>query len=222
MLHLSDTIAEALPTEIELALAHTPSEQRDALRVAFELDQRLARIVAATTEPMLGQMRLAWWRDMLATAPEGRPSGDAVLDGIGRHWRGHEEALSELVDGWEVLIVAENLNGGDLKAFASGRAAPFASILAGGSDDQAERILAAMSIYAFADLATGLSDQRERGLAIQYGMGRARPPLRLPNSAKGLRVLEALALRALKRGGRPLMEGRGAALIATRAAIFGR
>ena len=130
--------------------------------------------------------------------------------------------MSRLVDGWEVLIVAENLNGGDLKGFAEGRAAPFATILADEGSDEAERILAAMSIYAFADLATGLSDQRERDLAIEYGLGRARPAARLPKSAKGLRVLEALALRSLKRGGRPLMEGRGAALTATRAAIFGR
>jgi phytoene synthase len=42
----------------------------------------------------------------------------------------------------------------------------------------------------------------------------------LPKTLRGLAVLEALALRALRRGGRPLMEGRGAPLTAFRAAIF--
>lgn len=214
--------AERLPDELQLALAHTPSQFREPLRVAFELDQRLARIVAQTTEPMLGQMRLAWWRDMLAKPFEERPAGDAVLDGIGAHWAGREKALSDLVDGWEVLIVEETLNGGELKAFASGRAAPAVNLLEGNDEDENARIEGAMGRYAFADLSISLSDERERKLAIEYGLGRATPPVKLIRAAKGIGVLEALALRALKRGGRPLMEGRGAALVATRAAIFGR
>lgn len=192
------------------------------MRVAFELDQRLARIVAQTTEPMLGQMRLAWWRDMLATPVSQRPSGDAVLDGIGDHWAVREAALSELVDSWEVLIVEETLNGGQMKAFAGGRAAPVIALFQSENEDEKSRIHGAMGRYAFADLAVGLSDERERDLAIEYGLGRSTPPVRLPKAARGVAVLEALALRALKRGGRPLMEGRGAALVATRAAIFGR
>ena len=130
--------------------------------------------------------------------------------------------MSRLVDGWEVLIVAENLNGGDLKAFAGGRAAPVVNLLQSEDEDQSLRIDGAMGRYAFADLAAGLSDDRERKLAIEYGLGRATPPVRLVKAARGIAVLEALSLRSLKRGGRPLMEGRGAALTATRAAIFGR
>ena len=54
------------------------------------------------------------------------------------------------------------------------------------------------------------------------GLERGGPNTALPVSAKGLAVLGALGLRALKRGGRPLMEGRGAALVALRAAMLGR
>ena len=35
--------------------------------------------MARTTEPMLGQMRLAWWRDALGKPVDERPRGDAVL-----------------------------------------------------------------------------------------------------------------------------------------------
>ena len=43
---------------------------------------------------------------------------------------------------------------------------------------------------------------------------------RMPSGLRGLAVLEGLALRAMLRGGRPLMEGRGASLAALTAAIF--
>lgn len=214
--------AERLSDEVQLALAHTPERLRAPLRVAFELDQRLARIVAATTEPMLGQMRLAWWRETLGKPHEERPKGDAVLDSVGDHWSGREEALVRLVDGWEVLITAEHLNGSELKAFASGRSAPAIDLLGQDDERQGEAVQAAMARYVFADLASGVSDERERKLAIEYGLGRSRPPVRLGRAARGIAVLDALARRSLKRGGRPMMEGRGAALVAARAAIIGR
>ena len=216
------TGAERLPDEIELALAHTPLGLRERLRVAFELDQRLARIVAATKEPMLGQMRLAWWRDMLGKPVDERPTGDAVLDGIGEHLADSEGDLAKLVDGWEVLITADTLTDRELKAYAIGRSAPFVALLDSGIQDISGRLRAAASAYALADLAAGLSDGEERQLAIRHALDGARDDLPLPREARGLRILEALALRALKRGGRPLMEGRGAGLLAMRAAIFGR
>ena len=95
---------ENLPAEIELALAYTPAAQRPALRIFFELDARLGRIVAGTNEAMLGQMRLAWWRETLAKPVAERPSGDQVLNAIGEHWVGKEADLIKLVDGWERLF----------------------------------------------------------------------------------------------------------------------
>ena len=82
-LHLviEDT-AGPLPDEAKLALAYTQVPLRDPLRVFFELDLRLGRLVSATTEPMLGQMRLAWWRETLVKDEIDWPNGDHVLDGV--------------------------------------------------------------------------------------------------------------------------------------------
>ena len=197
--------AEPLSDEVQLALAHTPERLRLRLRTYFELDRRLARIVGATNEPMLGQMRLAWWRETLAKPHEERPSGDAVLDAIGQHWAEHEERLSKLVDAWE-LMLAETLEEEGARQFGALRAAPL--------DAPAER-------WALTDAAVHVPDGPERELLLRLaGENPDRPAFR--RDLRGLAILDALARRSLKRGGRPLMEGRGAALVAMRAAIIGR
>lgn len=214
--------SETLPTELELALAYTPVLVRDRLRTYFALDQRLARIVSATTEPMLGQMRLAWWRDMLGSEVDKRPSGDAVLEAISEHWSGRETALTQLVDGWEVLVVAEQLKEDENESFAAGRGAPFLSLIDGLTADDAATVSVAASRWALADAASQVSDSAERTRLAEAGLAIAPTKGRLPGELRGLTVLQALALRSLQRGGTPLMEGRGAALTAMRAAILGR
>jgi phytoene synthase len=173
---------------------------------------------------MLGQMRLAWWRDALGTSPQDRPRGDAVLDAIGTHWAGREAALIAMVDGWEVLVVAERLGPDEAQAFASGRGAFFGALAGDCTSAQASRIAAAGARWALADAAAAVSDDDERALLVQAGQTQGRPEPsgsgRMPRDLRGLAVLEALAVRALQRGGRPLMEGRGAPLAVLRAAIF--
>lgn len=219
---MSEQPAEILPSEAGLALAWTPQSFRGPLSTFLQLDRRLARIVTRTTEPMLGQMRLAWWREMLGKPVGERPLGDVVLDGLGMHWAGREDALIRTVDGWEYLLAGSALERGNLMHCAAGRAAPFAALIDIADERQEARIRMAGMRYVLADLAANLSGAQEREAAIEYGLGGTCPDLPLPPALKGLGVLEALGLRALRRGGRPLMEGRGASFVALKAAILGR
>lgn len=205
---------ETLPPEIELALAYTPHDRREAMRVAFELDRRLARIVAATTEPMLGQMRLAWWRDVLAKPVDDRPRGDAVLDAIGRLEADTEGPLAVLVDAWEAFLVAEDLGPETLGEFSMRRASGIAGNRKTNEASPGQR-------WALADVVLGVSDADERRNVVDFGLSLPNSPA-YPRDLRGLSVLDALAARALKRGGRPLMEGRGASLVALRAGMLGR
>lgn len=209
-----------LPPEAELALAWTPPKVREPLSIALQLDQRLARIVARTTEPILGQMRLAWWRDALGIKPGDRPRGDAVLDAIGAHWAGREAALIAMVDGWEVLVTSETIGYAEAKAFGNGRGEFFVALTTEDEATAQDRLAAAGYRWALADAASAISDPGEREVLISAGLARAHLGGPFQRGVRGLAVLEALALRALKRGGRPLMEGRGASLTAFRAAIF--
>lgn len=181
---------------------------------------RLARIVAGTSEPMLGQMRLAWWREQLGNNREARPSGDAVLDGIGVHWQGREHALIALVDGWEFML-AEELDEAGASAFAQGRAAPFVAMAQMAGASNADTVDVAARRWALVDAAVHIPDGPERTMLLELA-GANREAVRLPRSLRGLAVLDALARRSLRHGGRPLMEGRGASIAAARAAIFGR
>ena len=169
---------------------------------------------------MLGQMRLAWWRDALGKPASERPRGDVVLDAIGANWAGREDALVQMVDGWEALVTAEQFGADQAAAFGAGRGAFFAALAVDGSPAIRQACAAAGLRWALADAVTGVSDQSERATLIAAGLAADNGGRRLPSELRGLAVLDALALRALRRGGRPLMEGRGASLTALKAAIF--
>ncbi len=219
----SSALHTPLPDEVQLALAYTPPNMRDALRTAFELDARLARIVAATNEPMLGQMRLAWWRDTLGTPVRDRPAGDAVLDAIGQHWAGHEAALVALVDGWECMLAEPPLPREGAQAFAMGRAVAVAGCAAmtGANAQEVTAVERSAMLWAIADAASHMEDGAERSTMLELA---ARFPerTRLQDPFRGIAVLGALARRALDAGGAPLMAGRGAAVVAMRAGLLGR
>lgn len=215
--------SENLPTEAQLALAHTPPAKRDPLRIFLELDHRLGRIVAATSEPMLGQMRVAWWRERLMEQPQARPAGDAVLDAIGAHFAGREAALIALVDGWEHILADAPLTEAAARSFAEGRRDGLMGVYDEFTDPNTQAALGIAGWrWALADLASKVSLDAERDLLVRLGIGEPAADGALPREARGVAVLGALGLRALKRGGRPLMDGRGASLVATRAAILGR
>ena len=167
---------------------------------------------------MLGQMRLAWWRDTLAQNPQDWPAGDAVLDAIRQHWQGREAALVKLVNGWEHMLAPPPLGEEDARAFAEGRRDALQAVFG----DAAATVGDAARRWALADLAAKVSLDEERTMLVRLGLDAVPSEPRLPKQARGLAVLSALAKRALDRGGRPLMEGRGAAITAVRAAIIGR
>jgi len=217
---MSSLEPEPLPPEIGLALAWSPPKVRGPLTTAFQLDRRLAKIVARTSEPLLGQMRLAWWRDVLGKPVAERPRGDVVLDAIGRDWAGREAALAAMVDGWEVLVTAETIGIEEARVLGMGRGTFFAAL--DQRDDRAgqDRLAAAGYRWALADAAAAVSSSGERDVLVSVGLARSHIGGSFPRELRGLAVLEALALRSLKGGGHPLMAGRGASLAALRAAIF--
>lgn len=220
---MSSKLTEIRSEEAALALAYTPPILRDALTIFFDFDSRLARIVSATNEPMLGQMRLAWWRDTLGTEPKDRPQGDAVLDAIGARWGEATPALVALVDGWETMLSEPPLPREAAAAFADGRAQALAGLarLGQASEPVTQAIKSAGRIWAIADAVSHLSPGEERETML--ALGKTLPTTaRLPSPFRGVAVLGALGSRAIASGGAPLMAGRGAALTALRAGLLGR
>src|ERR1700730_8766640 len=48
-----------------------PAQRREALLALYAFNYEIARVRESVREPMLGQIRLQWWREAIATAYEG-------------------------------------------------------------------------------------------------------------------------------------------------------
>jgi phytoene synthase len=159
------------------------------------LDVRLAGVVRAAREPMLGQMKLAWWRDRLnadpANGPRVSPAGDA--EGLGRRSQGPRPAgrwLGSLLDEWD--------GGAALEALTQGR-------VAGGSPGAGagrghDRIAPMTRCWAAMDLASHLGDPAEREAAMAKVAALDWKAGRLPKAMRPLTVLHGLARRESKGG----------------------
>lgn len=215
--------AEPLPTALEIALSYTPQTVRDRLRAFLTLDRRLGQIVAQTNEAMLGQMRLAWWRETLQKQLDERPTGDAALIAVNQHWAGEETVLIQLVDGWEQMLAEPPMSVDNAHIFAAGRAAGFTALVeyASGNEDRSRAIRSAAQCWALMDAATHLPSGEEREMLIDLAKSQENAAA-LPRDYRGLAVLRALAQRSLTKGGLPLLAGRGAAIVALRAGLLGR
>jgi len=173
---------------------------------------------------MLGQLRLAWWREALERPHHERPRGDRVLDALGDLFESNETLLVKLVDGWEHLLGEGALDEIDARAFAQSRAAPFLALFEGKPAFAAfaKPLETTCLCWCYADLAANLSGDKDREMVRSLGFQADMKRARLPREARGIAILGALGVRALQRGGRPLMEGRGAALAAFKAGLLGR
>lgn len=86
-----------------LALGYAPAPARPLFLCLYALDAKLGGIVRSAREPMLGQLKLAWWRDQLAKPADARPLGEPVLAAL-TAWGDNATALAALVDGWEPML----------------------------------------------------------------------------------------------------------------------
>ncbi len=111
--------------ERALALTYAPAGgRRVALAALLALDDTLGDVVRTTTQPAIGQIRLAWWRDSLKRLDSAPPPAMPVLEGLATHVLplGVSGArLAAMVDGWDVLIEQEVLDAAALAEFAAGR-----------------------------------------------------------------------------------------------------
>lgn len=212
--------AGGLPAERRIALAVTPAPLRPALRALLALDARLGQIVSRTREPLLGQMRLAWWRERLGEAPAAWPTGEPLLTSIAADWRGPVSGLAPLAKAWEELLGEAPLGPEAIRRFAIGRGSAFAAFAEAFDGRASAEAGRAGARWALADFAFRTSSDQERAAAI--GLGRALPRVGpLPRALRGVAALDGLAARSLARG-EPLFTGRGAALAALRLGMFGR
>lgn len=92
--------------ERALAVAYAPAALRPHLATLFALDERFGQIVGTTTEPMIGLMRLAWWREALEKLPGDLTSGEPLLAALAET-RVPGAQLAAIEDGWAAMLDGE-------------------------------------------------------------------------------------------------------------------
>jgi len=179
---------------------------RPAIATLWNLDFAFADVVATTSQPALGAIRLAWWRERLLELDTGAPAPDeprlrAVQRQLLERGIGGSE-LSKLEDGWLPLLepfpwgeaAAEGLRLRGRILFGIG------TRLLGGSAEEAE---AAGALWSLVDGATHCSDAESREfLCGAARLAIAEIPERLPSKIRPLTILAALAAHDLGPGAR--------------------
>ncbi|MBB3991136.1 squalene/phytoene synthase family protein [Croceicoccus naphthovorans] len=189
-----ETLA-SFPPPMRLSLTFAPAASRSFWGGFFALDRRFAHIVATASEPMLAQMRLTWWREVLDKPADDRPSGEPLLAALAK-WGGEARVLARLAEGWEMLVGEEPLDAASVAALAGARGDVAGAIARlAGKSDQAEDAVRAGYRWALADIASHLSDEGERAMALS--LYRAAAEGSMPRIARPVRVLEQLAMRSM-------------------------
>ena len=183
----------------------------------FGIDDALADVVTSSTQPALGAIRLAWWREALQRLDQCPPPPEPRLQAAAAELlpRGITGSmLAELEDGWATLLEEdpdiERIGERGARLFALG-----AKLI--GADD--ERLDPAGRLYAYElvhrrRLRPGYYPMEEMHMLAGH---------RFPRRLRPLTALARLAARDVKKS--PLIEpestpGRAAALLSHR--LFGR
>ena len=188
--HSTAAVLATLGPLPRLALAYSPRAARRAWLSFLALDARLAKVVREAREPMIGQIRLAWWRERLCEPTDAWPAGEPLL-ALLREWDRDHSGLATMVDGWEVLLAEPPLSGDSVAAAVAGRAAGAVALAQHlGQGQYATEVERIARGWAATDFAAGMRDASEADAFREQA-----PPRKaaaLPRALRPLAVLEAL------------------------------
>lgn len=165
-------VVDGLDPVERLAVAYAPAAVRAAWRGFLAFDRRLADAAREGRDPIMIQLRLAWWRDRMAEPATRWPAGEPLLALLAA-WDPERAALSAMVDGWEARNVGSD-GGAALHGARIGALEALARM--GGARDEA----------ALADVRRAAAEWLDRA-----GDG----AIRLPRAMRPLAVLRGMALR---------------------------
>ncbi|CAN5294634.1 hypothetical protein BH09PSE3_BH09PSE3_07850 [soil metagenome] len=186
-----------------LALNYVPKTLRSAVSAFWQLDETLGKIIAGTTEPMIGQMRLTWWFDRLTALDVGNVPAEPLLQTLADRVLPHDVTGSEmaaLVEGWEALLEPLPLSEAELSLFAEKRGGTLFALstrLMGGKTDPKT----GGEVWALVDFASRCSDPETAERAIAMALTRSAVDSSAVDSSapKPLRILTRLAKAKARR-----------------------
>ena len=194
-----------LGADIGLALTYTPLPNRGALAALFSIDRAMGDVVRTTKEPLLGPIRLAWWRERLeeldddGTAPAEPRLQQAAGELIPRGVTGRE--LAALESGWLRMFdpFPWTVQTSEAIWFRGNLLFGLGARVVGRAD---ERIQGAGGLWTLVDAARHCSDPQSRAMLVEQARSFARglAGVRFPGPLRPLSTLTVLAIRDCRRG----------------------
>jgi len=194
-----------LGADIGLALTYAPLPNRGALAALFSLDRAMGDVVRTTKEPLLGPIRLAWWRERLeeldddGTAPAEPRLQQAAAELIPRGVTGRE--LAALEGGWLRMFdpFPWTVQTSEAIWFRGNLLFGLGARVVGRAD---ERIQGAGGLWTLVDAARHCSDPQSRAMLVEQARSFARglAGVRFPGPLRPLSTLTVLAIRDCRRG----------------------
>jgi len=183
-----------LDPDRRLALAYVPAAVRPAVEVLWRLDVAFAAILATGTQPIISQMRLAWWREALERLDNAPPPAEPVLQGLAAHVlpqvTGAELAAME--EGWLMLLSDDALTTDELDLYAAKRGGLLFAYTARLLGDSDFPVAGAGEAWALADLV------RHSRRVDEIRTPLPGPKTKWPRRLRPLGMLAMLARRDLK------------------------
>lgn len=181
-----------------LALSYVPAARRAAVAALWTLDATLAAVLTSGREPLISQIKLAWWRDSLAALGGGRAPAEPALQAIAEHVLPLGIAgadLARMQEGWEVLLTPDPLSAAELDLYAAARGGRlFAATAAALGDAGFEGAAGAGEAWALIDLARHSGSAVDAEAAVAAARSRA-GSARWPARLRPLGMLAMLAQR---------------------------
>lgn len=195
----------------------------DRQRAIWRFDARLADLARTTSEPMIGQMRLAWWNEVVDDPHGVKGRGEPTVDALRATSAITAPGLAAMIDGWEVLVVESEVGVAELRDYATGRGGGLFRALANVADAP-DWLLRAGGVWALWDLSGHVGDAALAQAALD--LARDAIPAEVGpwrREWKPLRIAYVLARQDVLAGRRaPLGMPRGLALRILRIALVGR
>jgi len=159
-------------------------------------------VLAGAREPLISQIKLAWWRDSLEKLDREKGPPEPVLQEVAAHVLPTGVSgtlLSAMEEGWAVLLAQEALSADDLAVYAAGRGGllfRYSGVVLGGelSSDMEK----AGEAWALVDLARH-SNETDAAAAMDAAASRLHP-FSWPSRLRPLGMLAVLAARDVDRG----------------------
>lgn len=112
-LHAFDQTVRRTDEDRYIAALFAPADARAHLFTLYQLNHELARIAETAREPMMGSIRLQWWRETIEAAREGKPRDYELARALTAMFAAHDLPL----DLFDAMIEAREMDAAEI-AFA--------------------------------------------------------------------------------------------------------